>query len=171
MTYLGHLITFRDLDLRSNFEVDLLRSKYTWLDSFRRDKHDHYYCSNFQNEKVIREKLFCSKQLFWLWWPVEAKRSTLGQLGQIWRQYCDGEFNSISNAVFGFVLAIIVPGTMEGFRSDVRHSRKTRRFCIFCPWGHNFEPREKNDRNSLHWVFTIFRMPLAACLCDAQEPT
>ena len=23
MTYLGHLVTFRDLDLRSNFEVDL----------------------------------------------------------------------------------------------------------------------------------------------------
>ena len=29
MTYLGHLVTFRDLDLRSNFGVDLSRSKYT----------------------------------------------------------------------------------------------------------------------------------------------
>ena len=33
-------MTFRDLDLRSNFEVELKRSKYTWFDSFRRDKHD-----------------------------------------------------------------------------------------------------------------------------------
>ena len=40
ITYLGHLMTFRDLDLRSKFEVDLSRSKYTWFDSSRRDKHD-----------------------------------------------------------------------------------------------------------------------------------
>ena len=33
-------MTFRDLDLRSNFEIDLLRSKYTCFDSSRREKHD-----------------------------------------------------------------------------------------------------------------------------------
>ena len=31
----------------------------------------------------------------------------------------DGEFNSLSNAVFGFSLAIIVPEVMEVFLKDV----------------------------------------------------
>ena len=30
----------RDLDLRSNFDLDLSRSPYTCFDSFRREKHD-----------------------------------------------------------------------------------------------------------------------------------
>ena len=41
MDYLGHLVAFRDLDLRSNFEVDLVWLTYSiWFDSSRRDKHD-----------------------------------------------------------------------------------------------------------------------------------
>ena len=149
-TYLCHFMTFRDLDLRSNFEVDLSRSTIHGCTtvqiymvrfvSTRQTRWYHYYWCNFQNEKVIREKLFRSKQFFLLWWAVEANRLTLGQVGQFWRQYYDGEFNYISNAVFGFVLSIRdpYPEIMEGFRSDVRHSRKTRRFCFFCPGGHNF---------------------------------
>ena len=40
MTYLGHLRSLCDLDLRLNFEVDLSRSTYRCFDSSRRDKHD-----------------------------------------------------------------------------------------------------------------------------------
>ena len=32
--------SFRDLDLRSNFQVDLFRSTYESFDAFRRDKRD-----------------------------------------------------------------------------------------------------------------------------------
>ena len=42
---------------------------------------------------------------------------------------------------------------MEVFRSDFRHSRKTRKFCISAPGGHNFDPSEKNDRNNFDRVF------------------
>ena len=54
-------------------------------------------------------------------------------LGQIWRQYCDGKFHSLSNVAFGFALAIIVLEIMEVFRNDVRQSRKTRNFGRFWP--------------------------------------
>ena len=38
---------------------------------------------------------------------------------------------SLSNAVFGFALALIVPEITEVFRRDVRQSRKTRHFGHF----------------------------------------
>ena len=41
LTYLGHLVTLPWLDLRSNFDLDLSRSNYTWFDAAPwRDKHD-----------------------------------------------------------------------------------------------------------------------------------
>ena len=40
LTYLGHRVTLPWLDLRSNFDLDLLRSNYTWFDAPSRDKHD-----------------------------------------------------------------------------------------------------------------------------------
>ena len=40
LTYLGHRVTLPWLDLRSNFDLDLLRSNYTWFDAPWRDKHD-----------------------------------------------------------------------------------------------------------------------------------
>ena len=35
-----------------------------------------------------------------------------------------GEFNLLSNALFGFSLALLVLEVMEVFRSDVRQSKK-----------------------------------------------
>ena len=40
LTYLGHRVTLPWLDLRSNFDLDLSRSNYTWFDAPWRDKHD-----------------------------------------------------------------------------------------------------------------------------------
>ena len=39
LTYLGHRVTLPSLDLRSNFDLDLSRSNYTWFDAPWRDKH------------------------------------------------------------------------------------------------------------------------------------
>ena len=61
-------------------------------------------------------------------------RSTRSNLTTILRWIYNIVYNiAISNAVFGFVLSIIVPEIMEGFRSDVRHSRKLEDFALFCP--------------------------------------
>ena len=40
LTYLGHRVTLPWLDLRSNFDLDLSRSSYTWFDAPWRGKHD-----------------------------------------------------------------------------------------------------------------------------------
>ena len=64
--HLGHLVTFRDFGLKSNFEVDFSRSKYKCFDSSRRDKHDSVtiIAVTVKMKKVIREKLFRSKHFF-----------------------------------------------------------------------------------------------------------
>ena len=40
MTYLAQHVTSHDLDLRSNFEIDLFRSTGTYFDAFRREERD-----------------------------------------------------------------------------------------------------------------------------------
>ena len=40
LTYLGHRVTLPRLDLRSNFDLDLSWSNYTWVDAPWRDKHE-----------------------------------------------------------------------------------------------------------------------------------
>ena len=84
---------------------------------------------------------FRSKITFFLQWPLEATPLTLGQ---IWRNLSDGEFNYLSNAVFGFALAIIVPEIMEVFRNDVWQSRKTRKFGHFLALGATILTSAKN---------------------------
>ena len=53
-------------------------------------------------------------------------------------------YNSLSNAVFGFALATIVPETMEVFRRDFRQSQKTQIvYAFLAPVGDNFYQIEK----------------------------
>ena len=53
------LRSLRDLDLRSNFEVDLSRSNYIWFDSPRRDKHDgiHIIAVYLKQKSYSRKKI------------------------------------------------------------------------------------------------------------------
>ena len=61
-----HLVTFRDLDMRSNFEVDLLRSKYTWFDSSRRNKHDGstFMAATSEMKKLFAKNYFTQNSFF-----------------------------------------------------------------------------------------------------------
>ena len=43
--------------------------------------------------------------------------------------------------------------------------------AFFAPGGHNFDPSEKMAAIVSTGFLTIFRMPLTACICDAQEPS
>ena len=71
LTYSGHQVTLAWLDLRSNFDLKLSRSNYTWFDAPWRDKHD--------GTKIIalplKRKILSSKNLFGKfgnfdpWWP------------------------------------------------------------------------------------------------------
>ena len=89
------------------------------FDSSRRDKHDgthtNYFCTH-QNEKLFAVKKR-SKTVFFT--SVTSAGQTV-DLGSTLITTCDVEFNSLSNAVFGFTLAPTVPEIMEVFRRDAR---------------------------------------------------
>ena len=100
LTYLGHRVTLPWLDLRSNFDLDLSMSNYTWFDAPWRDKHDGIKIVAL----TLKLNILSSKNRFgkfWNfdpWWP------------QFWPEpkndRCDFEmiFRELSNAVFRFVL-------------------------------------------------------------------
>ena len=100
LTYLGHRVTFPWLDLRSNFDLDLSRSNYTWFDAPWRDKHDGIKIVALP----LKLKILSSKNRFGKFWNFDPW----------WPQFCpepkndrnDFEmiFRELSNAVFRFVL-------------------------------------------------------------------
>ena len=100
LTYLGHRVTLPWLDLRSNFDLDLSRSNYTWFDAPWRDKHDGIKIVALS----LKLKILSSKNRFgkfWNfdpWWPhfwPEPKND---------RNDFEMIFRELSNAVFRFVL-------------------------------------------------------------------
>ena len=71
LTYLGHRVTLPWLDLRSNFDLNLSRSNYTWFDAPWREKHDGIKIVALP----LKLKLLSSRNRFgkfWNfdpWWP------------------------------------------------------------------------------------------------------
>ena len=61
MTYLVQHVTSRDLDLRSNFEIDLFRSTCSYFDAFRREEND---AGKIRYLAFLVQKLFAWKKLF-----------------------------------------------------------------------------------------------------------
>ena len=81
LTYLGHRVTLPWLDLRSNFDLDLSRSYYTWFDAPWRGKHDGIKIVALPLKlKILSSKNHFGK--FWNfdpWWPQfwpEPKKMT-----------------------------------------------------------------------------------------------
>ena len=100
LTYLGHRMTLPWLDLRSNFDLDLSRSNYTWFDAPWREKHDGIKIVALPlNLKILSSKNRFGK--FWNfdpWWPQfwpEPKND---------RNDFEMIFRELSNAAFRFVL-------------------------------------------------------------------
>ena len=99
-TYLGHRVTLPELDLRSNFDLDLSRSNYTWFDAPWRDKHDRVttVALSFKTNTLSSKTHFGQIWPFDLWWP------------QFWPELKNDRssfriiFPELSNYVFCFVL-------------------------------------------------------------------
>ena len=66
MPYLAQHVTSRDLDLRSNFEIDLFRSTCTYFDAFRREEQDAAKIMSlaFLVKRLFAKNRFCKKALF-----------------------------------------------------------------------------------------------------------
>ena len=82
LAYLGRRVTLPFLDLRSNFDLDLSRSNYTWFDAPWRDKHDRVtiVVLSFKTKMLSSKNHFGQIWPFDSWWPVAARglRSTWG---------------------------------------------------------------------------------------------
>ena len=67
LTYLGHRVTLPSLDLRSNFDLDLSRSNYTWFDAPWWDKHDGIKIVALP----LKLKILSSKNRFGKFWNFD----------------------------------------------------------------------------------------------------
>ena len=103
----------RDLDLRSNFDLDLSRSCYTCFDASWRGKHDggKIIALSFQTQKLPLKTVSLKNAVFDLPWPLTLKRLISGEIClSLYRK-------SVSRAIFcffGFGVAITVPEIMAG---------------------------------------------------------
>ena len=70
LTYLGHRVTLPWLDLRSNFDLDLSRSNYAWVDAPWRDKHDGIKIVALP----LKLQIFSSKNRFGKFWNFDPWR-------------------------------------------------------------------------------------------------
>ena len=57
---LGSTVTSGDIDLRSDFEIDLFRSTCTYFDAFRREEHD---AAKIMSLALLVQKVFAKTSL------------------------------------------------------------------------------------------------------------
>ena len=100
LSYLGYRVTLPWLDLRSNFDLDLSRSNYTWFDAPWQEKHDGINIIALP----LKLKILSSKNRFgkfWNfdpWWPQFWPEPKKTEMISKWF------FRELWNAVFRFVL-------------------------------------------------------------------
>ena len=100
LTYLGHRITLPWLDLRSNFDLDLSRSNYTWFDAPWRDKHVGIKIVGLP----LKLKILSSKNRFGKFWNFDPWWPQFWPEPKNDRNYFEMILRELSNAVFRFVL-------------------------------------------------------------------
>ena len=124
--------SLRDLDLRSNPEVDLSRSSYISKDSPSRDKHDgtNTILPSLKLQSLLVKEISGEYTRFQIRWPLKVKPLTLVQ---IWRHLNVRKFHWISSVVLRFALACKVSKIMKAFWSNVRLRQNFRKFCDFWP--------------------------------------
>ena len=92
-------------DLRSNFELDLSRSKSKWFELARRGKNDGiiFILVSLISKKLLMMNNLREKRQLFIWRPVEP---TLLTLGQIVSQTIVMAWRELPNALYEFFLAI-----------------------------------------------------------------
>ena len=100
LTYLGHRVTMPWLDLRSNCDIDLSRSNYTWFDASWRDKHDGIKIVALP----LKLKILSSKNRFGKFWNFDPWWPQFWPEPKNDRNDFEMIFRELSNAVFRLVL-------------------------------------------------------------------
>ena len=112
---------------------------FTPASCLRRSASVRIIAARIKTKKLFAVKDFDQKQFFN---SVTSAGQTVGLRSKL-TIINDEEFSYLSNTIFGFALALIVPEIMKVFRRDVRQLQKKSKFSAFlAPGDHNFDPRE-----------------------------
>ena len=100
LTYVGNRVTLLWLDPRSNFDLDLSRSNYTWFDAPWRDKHDGIKIVALP----LKLKILSSKNRFGKFWNFDPWWPQFWPEPKNDRNDFEMIFRELSIPVFRFVL-------------------------------------------------------------------
>ena len=129
-----------DLDLRSNFKFDLLRSNYISFNASWWDKHGGVWTVSlsYLEHELLQKNDFHKNGYFDLAWPLEAKLLTWPQ--NCWHQV-HLELKELSNAFFRAFLALLVSELQTDWLYKMP---KFRKFWGFWPLVTSFLTWSKN---------------------------
>ena len=111
--------TGHDLDLRSNFQNDLLRSNYSSLDASSQDNHNagKMYVMSLLSLKLLQKKTFFRKNGYFLnFCSLEAKPLIVDQ---IWWYVSEITLWELSNAFLRSTLSLLVPELCASLSENV----------------------------------------------------
>ena len=120
----------RDLDLRSNFDLDFSRSPCICFDASRREKHDGAKLISLRHlvKKIFVKNHFPRK---WSFWPlVTSGAKTIDPSSNLRARFAERASKELSIAFFGLLLAVIVIALGRNNRR-LAHFRK-----ILAIWPH-----------------------------------
>ena len=89
MTHFDHHVTLAWLDLRSNFDLDLWKSFYIWLDAPQRDKHDGIKFVALS----VKLKILLSKNRFGKFWNFDPWRLQFWPEPKKWPKWFRNDFS------------------------------------------------------------------------------
>ena len=153
LTYLGHDLTLTWPELRPNFQIDLMfRTGLT-----RRTRWCRFYFRIHHITKVINEKPSRWKTTIFIWWPLEPKLLTIGQ---IWSESVAGAWGELPNVYF----RILPSYHTFGDNSDcLRKSLFPRNFTFGDLWWPQYWPDLKMTFLKVWNLVAVYLMPFTAC--------
>ena len=163
MTQEGQHLDLSDLDLRSNFEIDLSRSPCICFDASRRQKHDGVKIISLPLlvKKIYAKTVFAKKRLFWHLMTPGAK--TIDSSSNL-RCKLQKERSKSYRVLFRFLSSCY--GSRDNGRFSWEETVILQNLTFDDLWWPENWPERKNDRNDFersHWKLSIafFRVFLA----------
>ena len=146
LTHMQHDPTWPlcDLDLRSNFQVDLSRSRCICFDLSWCEKHDDgkIICLAVKMQKLYAKNVFAKNDLFLVWWPLEPK---ILILAQIWGHHVDRKLYSLSNYALAFLSSFYFFRYLDLYADTTKYSEISENLTFGDLWWPQYWSEQKND--------------------------
>ena len=139
--------------LKLTFQVEKVG---TCFEPAWRGKHDGaFFVSSIQ--KILMKNYLREKRQLFIWWPLEPKLLTLGQ---IWSEDVSGAWEELPNVFFEFFLAIIL---LEIIAIVCKKSTFSRKLTSGDLWWPLYWPDFKMTCLKVWDLLAVYLMPFTAC--------